>query len=135
MSTEKSCNEYIWLTYDDLSKLSGCDENKQSKLIVIKAPPGTRMEIPNPEEVDTYFKDMKKKAETKHGIEAEEPIHKEREIEDKKYQIQLCSKTDKIMVYTVENDDEADYMNMSPSAEKEHNDLSQLESLSNMYGK
>ncbi len=140
MSSEPTYADLAWLTYDDISRLSSCEENKPSKLIVIKAPPGTRMEIPDPEGVELYFGDLRKRAQEK-DTEAEAILKREKDIEDKKYQINLSSKTDEVMVYTVENeenDKEASYEPQPPlqAIEKEENQAEvPYESLINMYGK
>ncbi len=134
MSSDPSYGELTWLTYDDISRLGACDENRQSKLIVIKAPPGTQMEIPDPKEVAAYFAELKKKAGTaSSNAEAERLLRNEKDIEDKQYQINMCSKTDEIMVYTVENEDS----DLPPPAPEnnEHSEAREAESLSNMFGR
>ena len=120
-------SEFTWLTYDDISKLCSSEKNKQNKMIIIKAPPETVMEIPDPEQVDEFFASLKKKPE--------DPIGKNKEIEDKRYQIHLCSKAGELMVYTVENEESE-----RPPSPKMGKSLSQTEenigeTLSNMYDK
>lgn len=135
MSSEPYYAELAWLTYDDISRLSSCEENKENKLIVIKAPLGTRMEIPDAEGVDLYFTELRKKAANK-DADAEALLKREKDIEDKKFQINLSSKTDEIMVYTVENEEnekDASFDNQQQLPNNE--DDKQYESLSNMYEK
>ena len=132
MSSEPCYAELAWLTYDDVSRLSGCVENKENKLIVIKAPPGTRMEIPDSEGVDSFFAELREKAQKK-DVEAESLLKREKDIEDKKYQISLSSKTEEIMVYTVEN--EENEREGSLEQVPEENVQVPYESLSNMYEK
>ena len=120
-----SYNEHTWLTYDDLSKLSSGAKNGQNKLVVIKAPAGTVMEIPDPKEVDEYFASLKTKPETS-------PAEMSKKIEDKKYQIHFSSKTDEILVYTVENEEKESSHQFSPEPKQDENIG---ETLSNMYDK
>ena len=134
MSTEPSYGDLAWLTYDDLSKLSSCEENKANKLIIIKSPPGTRMEIPDPEGVESYFTDLRKKAQDK-DMEAENLLKREHDIEDKKYQINLSSKTDEVMVYTIENEENDKDLSYGPDLSKDENEGMPFDSLTNMYGK
>ena len=131
MSLDPSYSDLAWLTYDDISKLSKCEENKASKLIVIKASPGTTMEMPDPDAVEQYFANLRKKIEEKDS-EAEVILKREKDIEDKKHQISLNSKTDDIMVYTVENEEgekEGSYESMIKDELKEEF----YDNLSNMY--
>ncbi len=104
IASNPSYNECAFVTYDDLSKLSSTPDYKSKKLVVIKAPPNTVMEVPDPEEVGTYFKEMRTRAD-KHEKEAEELMGREKEIVDKKYLLNMTSKSSEIMVYTVENEE------------------------------
>ena len=48
IASSTSYSELAYLTYDDLSKLGGSKQYKGQKLIVIKAPPNSVMEVPDP---------------------------------------------------------------------------------------
>jgi len=111
LASDPSYAELAFVSYDDLSRLSSSEENKGKKLVVIKAPPNTIMSVPNPEEVDSYFKSIHKKA-LENDKEAQEILQKEKELEDKKYLLDMVSKSGEIMVFTVDNDEN----------EKEEND-------------
>eukprot|EP00826_Nyctotherus_ovalis_P023063 TRINITY_DN1775_c0_g3_i2.p1 TRINITY_DN1775_c0_g3~~TRINITY_DN1775_c0_g3_i2.p1 ORF type:complete len:180 (+),score=52.67 TRINITY_DN1775_c0_g3_i2:116-655(+) len=128
LSSDPSCSEYIWLTYEDLSKLGKTEENKDKKLIIVKADSGTKIEMPEPEEVDSYFAELRRRVQGK-DAEADQILSKEKDIEDKKYQISFVSKGEEIMVYTIEDESEA------PAAMKEEsNDEQSYNDLVNMYG-
>jgi hypothetical protein len=105
MSSDPKYTELAWLTYDDISLVSKCEANKNNKLIVIKAAPGTVMEMPKPADVNQYFTNLRKRVQEK-DVEALMELEREKDIEDKYWQISLTSRASKIMVYTVENDKE-----------------------------
>ena len=133
IASKSSYSEHAFVIYDDLSKLSNNPIYKSKKLIVIKAPPNTTMEIPDSEDVENYFKEIKKKAEEEKDKEAEEILKREKEIADKKYQLNMTSKTSEIKVYTVENEE-------GENKEQDHNEEEQSnpkqdDNLGNMYGK
>jgi len=130
IASGSSYNEFAFVTYDDLSRLSSTPEYKAQKLIVIKAPPNTVMEVPNPEQVESYFGEMKKKAE-ENDKGAAELLEREKEIEDKKYLLNMTSKSSEIMVYTVDNEEKE----KTPKEEGEGYEASQAGSLGDMYGK
>ena len=132
IASSTSYSELAYLTYDDLSKLGGSKQYKGQKLIVIKAPPNSVMEVPDPEEVETYFKEVRKKAD-EHDKEAEEVLTQEKEIEDKKYQLNMTSKTSEIMIYTVENEENENQS--SPRPDAENNEPCHAGNLSSMYAK
>jgi hypothetical protein len=127
IATDTECAEYIWLTYEDLSKLSKTKENKDKKFIIVKADPDTNIEQSEPEEVSKYFTDLRKRVQRK-DPEANKILKKEKDIVDKKYQISLTNKSKKIMIYTI--DDEEDILNPI----KEHfNNVHFCQELINMY--
>ncbi len=128
MATQSTYGEYAYVTYDDVSKLSTTHEYQAHKLIVVKAPSGTIMEIPNPEDVERYFQGLRQKAAT-HDPEAEEQLKREKDVEEKKYQILLSSKTDPIMVFTVENDESDSHHKPSEDDNPESRDLERLSRL------
>ncbi len=134
MSSAPAYAELTWLTYDDMSRLSSCEENKDNKLIVIKAPPGTKMEIPDPKEVQAYFENLRGKQKAGSAEHEDETLRRERDIEDKPYQISLSSKTDEIMVYTVENDEADSSLPLPENRVLAGETKEQAESLSNMFG-
>ncbi len=129
IASSPSYNEFAYVTYDDLSRLSGTPDYKSQKLVVIKAPPNTVMEVPDPEEVDGYFKEMRRRADSREK-EAEELLAREREITDKKYLLNMASKTNEIMVYTVENEE-----NGGGEGKAEGSDPEDVGGLGEMYAK
>eukprot|EP00826_Nyctotherus_ovalis_P044307 TRINITY_DN4776_c0_g9_i1.p2 TRINITY_DN4776_c0_g9~~TRINITY_DN4776_c0_g9_i1.p2 ORF type:complete len:134 (-),score=48.49 TRINITY_DN4776_c0_g9_i1:151-552(-) len=131
MSSDPSYSELAWLTHDDISLASKCEANRNNKLIVIKAAPGTVMEMPDPEAVDQYFAGLRKRVQEK-DAEARAVLEREKDIEDKRWQINLTSRSSEIMVYTVENqedDKESEEMGMK----EEDSELPFGENLINMY--
>jgi len=90
-SAEECYSEYAFVTFDDVSKLCSAEENVGKKLILIKAHPGTLMEVPEPSEVEAMQKEMKNE---------ENKLEKEQG----KYQMHLKSKNGELLVYTVENE-------------------------------
>jgi len=126
--TDAECSEFIWITYEDLSKLSKTEENKDKKLIVVKANPDTKIELSEPEEVSKYFSELKKKVQRK-DPEANQILKKVKDIEDKKYQISLASKSEEIMVYTIEDDEE----NIPNPIKEKSNNVQLCQKLINMY--
>lgn len=98
---------YAYLTFDDLSQLSAVEKNKEMKLLVVKAPAGTTMEVPNPEELEKHYKNMEIKA--KSDLEARKQLEALREMRDKNYQIFFNSKTEKMMIYTSEKEDDSEF--------------------------
>ena len=130
IASNSSYAELAYVTYDDLSRLSSSEEYRGKKLVVIKAPPNTIMEVPDPEEVETYFHTVKQKAEEE-DKEAKELLTREKEIEDKKYLLNMISKNGEVMVYTVDNEE----CECPAKEEGESYDSAQAGSLSDMYGK
>lgn len=92
LSTTPQYSECAFLTFDDLARLNAAEGGKHNKLLVIKASPGTEMEVPNPEEVEEYNKHL---PEGKRGPDT-----------DKKYMIYMKSRTDEIKVYTVDSEED-----------------------------
>lgn len=130
LASDPAYAEYAYVTFEDLANLGKTKENKSKKLIAIKAPPGTVMDVPNPDEVERYFREETKKAEN-HDKEAEDILAREKEIRDKNYMIHLSSKTDQIMVYTLENEENE---NQEPNPlDPEYPIVSEFENLSKMY--
>ena len=122
--------ELAYVSYDDLSRLSSSEEYRGKKLVVIKAPPNTIMEVPDPEEVDSYFKTIKKKA-LENDKESQEVLLKEKEIEDKKYLLNMISKSGEIMVYTIENEEGG---GKEESSDNKSCDSCKAADLGDMYG-
>eukprot|EP00826_Nyctotherus_ovalis_P017523 TRINITY_DN15164_c0_g5_i1.p1 TRINITY_DN15164_c0_g5~~TRINITY_DN15164_c0_g5_i1.p1 ORF type:complete len:301 (+),score=80.05 TRINITY_DN15164_c0_g5_i1:192-1094(+) len=77
-------SEYAFVTFDDISKFSSIGGNRAKNIIIVKAHPGTIMEVPDPNEVELRSRS--------------------REDEVSKYQLNLKSKNAEIMVYTVEGE-------------------------------
>ena len=116
ISVTEQYREYAFVTYDDLAGLASSEGGSKSKLIVIKASPGTEMEVPSPEELEQYFK--------------EQSGEKAKELEDKKYILYLRSKSDEIKVYTVENEEAG----VAPSCSGREKSESEAEGISKMFG-
>jgi len=131
MSSDSNYSELAWLTYEDISHASKCEVNKNNKLIVIKAAPGTVMEMPDPDDVDQYFANLRKRVQEK-DVEALMELEREKDIEDKRWQISLTSRTSEIMVYTVENQEDDKEENEEIMVE-EASELAFEENLINMY--
>lgn len=132
-ASQPSYSDYAFLTFDDVSKLSNCDDNKSNKLVIIKAQPGTVMEVPDPSEVEEYFKGVKKegKVGTSGGGDPAKNPTPGSDVEDSKYQISLKSKTSEIMVYAVENEEPETTPRAQPQSFADGNE--QVETLKDMY--
>lgn len=104
LAADPSYQELAHVAYDDLSKLSASEEYREKKLIAITAPPNTIMEIPNPEDIEQYFQTLKKKA-TEHDKGAQDTLLKEKELEDKKYLLNMESKSKEIRIYMIDSEE------------------------------
>jgi hypothetical protein len=104
LAAHSSYQELAYVVYDDLSKLSASEEYRERKLIAITAPPNTIMEIPNPDDVDLYFTDLKKKA-GEEDKDAQDVLSRERELEDKKYLLNMESKSKEIKIVMIDSDE------------------------------
>lgn len=78
MTKDPAYAEYAYVTYDDIKSLSNLTGAENETLIAIRAPPGTSLEVPDPDSLP--------------------------EDETERYQIYLQSKTGEILVYVVSND-------------------------------
>ena len=123
-SMDANYEEFAFVTFDDVSKLSGTKDNTGKKLVLVKAQPGTVMEVPDPNEVEAY-NELKSK-------------EKPEEYEQSKYQIHLRSKSSEIMVYTVENEQPEENNPAQDEAGTGQDDKKQIneyiENLGMMYG-
>ncbi len=128
LASNQEYAELAYVSYDDLSRLSSSEEYRGKKLVVIKAPPNTVMEVPDPDEVDSYFRGVKQKAQ-ENDATAKEVLLKEKEIEDKKYLLNMISKTGEIMVYTIDNEEN------EKNEEGASCDSCKAADLGDMYGK
>ena len=104
LAAHTSYQELAYVAYDDLSKLSASEEYREKKLIAITAPPNTIMEIPNPEDVELYFRSLKKKA-SEEDKDAQDVLLREKELEDKKYLLNMESKSKEVKIYIIDNDE------------------------------
>lgn len=102
MAEDDLWKQFAYVTYDDIKKLNDISENKNWTLLAIRAPPGTKLEIPQNE-----------KDEDKEKLESSEMLkqegNKERGIQTndkKRYQIMLNSEKGEIMIYLISNDDD-----------------------------
>ena len=103
LATNSLYPELAYVAYNDLSKLSASEEYRGKKLFAISAPPNTIMEIPGPEDIDMYFKNLRTKA-SEGDPKSQEALKKEKELEDKKYLLSMESKSTEILVYLIDND-------------------------------
>eukprot|EP00826_Nyctotherus_ovalis_P011666 TRINITY_DN13037_c0_g2_i1.p1 TRINITY_DN13037_c0_g2~~TRINITY_DN13037_c0_g2_i1.p1 ORF type:complete len:210 (-),score=59.51 TRINITY_DN13037_c0_g2_i1:164-793(-) len=104
LATSTEYNRFAYITFEDLSRLSASDEFKGKKLIVVKSGTSSLLELPDPEEVESHFQSLKERAAN--DAEAKETLDRERDIQSKRHLISLTSKTDDIMVYMIDNDNE-----------------------------
>jgi len=128
LGTSQDYQDYGYLTHEDVGKLCNTEENKDKRLMLIKAPIGTQLEVPDPEEVENYLNQTLKNSETA----SNQPSN---EIEDKKYQMYMHTNSGEIMVYEVEDETEQEGQNLDPSEEYEEksNEQEIAENLSKMY--
>lgn len=52
MAGDQLYEQFAYVTYDDIKKLSNLPENKNNTLLAIRAPPGTKLEIPDNDDLD-----------------------------------------------------------------------------------
>ena len=123
IAADNSYSELAYVTYDDLSKLSVIEEHRDKKFIVISAPPNTSMYTPDSEEVDSYYKTLKKKA-LENDQEARDVLINDKELEDKKYMLMLKSRTEGIKIYIIDNEE---------SEEENEQESYKEPNLSNLY--
>jgi transcription factor E2F3 len=77
MTRDPNYAEHAYATFDDIRSLNNLTENENETLLAIRAPPGTSLEVPDPDSLP--------------------PEEKER------YQVYLTSWTGEILVYVVSN--------------------------------
>jgi sugar-specific transcriptional regulator TrmB len=104
IAADNSYAELAFVAYDDLSKLSVTEEYRGKRLIVVAAPPNTTICKPHPEDVDSYYKTLKKKA-LENDQEAKDILDNDKELEDKKYLLILESRKEKIELYMIDNEE------------------------------
>jgi transcription factor E2F3 len=78
LTKDASYNEHAYVTFDDIKSMSQITDEEEEALVVIKAPPGTNLEVPEPDA-------------TAGGDDTE------------KYKIYLSTNTGEILVYVVSN--------------------------------
>ncbi|OMJ85780.1 hypothetical protein SteCoe_12850 [Stentor coeruleus] len=78
LTKDPSYTEYAYVTYDDIRNLPNLTEYQNETLLAIRAPPGTNLEVPNP---DSFPSDEKER-----------------------YQILLHSNSGEILVYVISSD-------------------------------
>ena len=78
LTTDPSYMEYAYITYDDIRHLPNLTDSLNETLIAIRAPPGTNLEVPNPESLPSDEKE--------------------------RYQILLHSNVGEILVYMISNE-------------------------------
>lgn len=119
MSKDELYEQFAYVTYDDIKKLSNMPENKNSTLLAIRAPPGTKLEIPEdePNAVKPAPKDSKideNEGETKAtpgNKSLSEKMPKERGIQTndkKRYQIMLNSGGEEILLFVLKNEESSE---------------------------
>eukprot|EP00357_Protocruzia_adherens_P003241 CAMPEP_0115020628 /NCGR_PEP_ID=MMETSP0216-20121206/30292_1 /TAXON_ID=223996 /ORGANISM="Protocruzia adherens, Strain Boccale" /LENGTH=308 /DNA_ID=CAMNT_0002392605 /DNA_START=157 /DNA_END=1083 /DNA_ORIENTATION=+ len=80
MSNDNTYKDYAYITHDDLKSLNATQNHQNDTLLVIRAPPGTTLDIP---EVNANLS---------------------KELKGQKYQLTLNSENGEILVYVVSND-------------------------------
>jgi LysM repeat protein len=119
MANDELYEQYAYVTYDDIKKINNLTEDKDSTLLAIRAPPGTKLEIPDVDEQEQKGKPVEEEKETKkeksfkikdHSLQKiAQKSPKERGIQtgdNKRYQIMLNSGGEEIMVYLISNNDD-----------------------------
>ena len=105
MASTQQYNQYAYLTYEDIKQLNTSQENKRDTLLAIRAPAGTTLDVPDPAEVEDFYRQLKQMGSTnKKEPELENLLKEHKDLMDKKYQIYLNSKEEEIMVYMVSNE-------------------------------
>ncbi len=99
--------EYGFVTYDDLAKLSATEEYKDKKLLIISASTGTEMEVPEKDSVENYFKELKARDPKRVAVEG---------MDNVKYMVYFKSPKEEIKVFTIEN--EVEQLEIHPKDDK-----------------
>lgn len=134
MAEDQLYEQFAYVTYDDIKKLSNLPENKSSTLLAIRAPQGTKLEIPDttnePNKVnsklDTSTSNVVLELNSELSKSASNKDHKERGIQTndkKRYQIMLNSGGEEILLFVLKNDE--------PSEDGVENDKSEGNDLDN----
>ena len=133
MAEDQLYDQFAYVTYDDIKKLSNLPENKNSTLLAIRAPPGTKLEIPEdePNAVKPAPSDLKideNEGETKAtpgNKSLSEKMPKERGIQTndkKRYQIMLNSGGEEILLFVLKNEESSEIGDNEPSEDHDHPD-------------
>lgn len=120
LTKDPNYTEYAYVTYDDIRNLPNLTECANETLLAIRAPPGTNLEVPNPDSFP--------------------PEEKER------YQILLHSNSGEIMVYVISSEKSGNVLSTNTSKispdlaeEMKRNRISdsilKKESLTDMFGR
>lgn len=99
-----SYSKLAYVAFDDLSRLSLSEEYREKKLIVVAAPPNTTMDMPHPDDIDSYYKTLKKKA-LENDKEAKDILEDSKELLDKKHLLTMENKKGRIDLFNVDNDE------------------------------
>jgi hypothetical protein len=117
MANDELYEQFAYVTYDDIKKLNNITEYKDSTLLAIRAPPGTKLEIPEAQGQEGSEKEEMKendvktevqmKASSSEGKSGKDPKERGIQTNDKmRYQIMLNSGGEEIMVYLITSNDE-----------------------------
>ena len=82
LTKDPSYTEYAYVTYDDIKNLPNLTDCQNETLLAIRAPPGTNLEVPDPDSFPTDEKE--------------------------RYQILLHSNTGEILVYVISSEKNAE---------------------------
>ena len=129
MANDELYEQFAYVTYDDIKKLNNITEYKDSTLLAIRAPPGTKLEIPevqgqeageNEEAKEKSVKaEVQMKGGSSDGKSGKDPKERGIQTNDKmRYQIMLNSGGEEIMVYLITSNDEKS--EEEPAHESEH---------------
>lgn len=115
MSKDTLYEQFAYVTYEDIKRLNQSKENADSTLLAIRAPKGTKLEIPDPSALH------------EHGDSAEDGMKDERESCSTTLtnQIFLTSPKEEILVYLITNENsQVKEEELSEEEEEEGNDWS-----------
>lgn len=111
MSKDPLYEQFAYVTYEDIKKLSDSKENANSTLLAIRAPKGTTLEIP--ERIETH----------KQSESNESDSDKDSQIEDQlRNQIFISSLKDEIMVYMINNSNDHNHDIKEEEMDEENKD-------------
>lgn len=111
LASSKEYAQLAYIGYKDLCRLNDSAEFKEKRLVAVKSPINSVMEIPDPKEVETYFHSLQEQA--LNNTEAQRVLEECEDVEGKNYVLNMTSKTEDIVVYMIKSNTELSEENLN----------------------